>query len=166
MFLVATLPLVLSVAAQMAIGLGKIEVVSLSPLVGSLVNLPLSYYLTTRLGVSGVIWGTVLTTLVSNLLVPGAYLVHVLEIRAMPLLVRTLSAPMAGSALLIPAAWICATLVPPQPTGPNSLTRAMPLFVNLTVASLAYLIGYTAISAGHADWIALTGQIRARVRRG
>ncbi len=97
LFLVATAPLILSVAAQMAIGLGKYEVVSLSPLVGSLVNLPLSYYLTTRLGVSGVIWGTVLTTLVSNLLVPGAYLVHILEIRAVPLLVRHVKRAPGGS---------------------------------------------------------------------
>ena len=43
-------------------------------------NLPLSCYLTARLGVAGVIWGTVLTTMFSNLLVPGIYVFRVLEI--------------------------------------------------------------------------------------
>ena len=71
LFLVAALPLVLSVPVQMAIGLNKIKVIALAALAGSLVNLPISCYLTRRLGVSGVIWGTVLTTLFSNLLVPG-----------------------------------------------------------------------------------------------
>lgn len=93
LFLVATLPLVLSVVVQMAIGMGKIEVVAISNLVGALVNLPLSWYLTRRLGVSGVIWGTVLTTLVSNLLVPGVYVFRVLEIRYSTFFARTLSAP-------------------------------------------------------------------------
>ena len=54
--------------------------IALAALAGSLVNLPISCYLTTRLGVSGVIWGTVLTTLFSNLLVPGLYVFRVLEI--------------------------------------------------------------------------------------
>ena len=71
LFLVATIPLVIAVHVQMAIGMGRIKVVALSALAGSLVNLPISYVLTTRLGVAGVIWGTVLTTLFSNLLVPG-----------------------------------------------------------------------------------------------
>ncbi len=81
LFLVATLPLVLSVLTQMAIGMGKIKVVAISSLVGALLNLPMSWYLTRAYGVSGVIWGTVLTTLFSNLLVPGVYLFRVLEIR-------------------------------------------------------------------------------------
>jgi len=77
--------------------LGKIKMVAISSLVGSLVNLPLSWYLTRRLGVSGVIWGTVLTTLVSNLLIPGFYLFRALEISPRAFLARTLSAPMAGA---------------------------------------------------------------------
>ena len=92
LFLVAALPLVLSVASQMAIGLGKMKVVALSPLAGSFINLPLSYYLTTRLGVAGVIWGTVLTTLISNLAVPGIYLFRLLDFRVSTLLTRTFSA--------------------------------------------------------------------------
>src|SRR5262249_9025892 len=49
LFLVAALPLALSVLAQIAIGLGNVKMVSLAPLAGSLVNVPLSYILTARL---------------------------------------------------------------------------------------------------------------------
>ena len=87
-----------SVPVQMAIGMNRIEVIALAALAGSLVNLPLSYYLTRRLGVAGVIWGTVLTTLFSNLLVPGVYVFRVLEIRPRTYLTRTLGAPLAGAA--------------------------------------------------------------------
>ena len=71
LFLTAAIPLVLSVPVQMAIGIKKIEVIALAALAGSLINLPISCYLTYRIGVAGVIWGTVLTTFFSNLLVPG-----------------------------------------------------------------------------------------------
>ena len=93
LFLVAALPLVLSVLAQMAIGLGKLRVVALSPLLGSFVNVPLSYYLTVRMGVEGVIWGTVATTLISNLLVPGIYLFELLKMELSAFLTRTLALP-------------------------------------------------------------------------
>ncbi len=93
-FLLAAIPLVLSVFVQMSIGLNKIKVIALAALAGSVVNLPISCYLTARLGVAGVIWGTVLTTFFSNLLVPGIYVFRVLEIDLANLLVtRTLSAP-------------------------------------------------------------------------
>ena len=46
LFLVAAIPLVLSVLVQVAIGMNAIKVVALSALAGSLVNLPLSYFLT------------------------------------------------------------------------------------------------------------------------
>src|SRR5260370_36899702 len=55
LFLVAAIPVLLSVPSQMAIGMNAIEVIAISALVGSLVNLPLSFYLTMKLGVSGVI---------------------------------------------------------------------------------------------------------------
>ena len=48
LFLVATMPLVLSVQVQMAIGMNKIKVIALAALAGSLVNLPISYVLTLR----------------------------------------------------------------------------------------------------------------------
>ena len=60
-------------------------------------NLPISCYLTSRLGVAGVIWGTVITTLFSNLLVPGIYVFRELQIDLRTFLSRrTLSAPLSG----------------------------------------------------------------------
>ena len=112
LFLTAAIPLVLSVPVQMAIGLNKIEVIALAALAGSLVNLPISCYLTSHIGVAGVIWGTVLTTFLSNLLVPGLYVFHVLEINPRTYVRRTLSPPLAGAAALIVATWLLRELVP------------------------------------------------------
>lgn len=162
LFLVAALPMVLAIPVQMAIGLGRVEVVAISPLLGSLVNLPLSYYLTTRLGVAGVIWGTVLTTLFSNLLVPGVYLVHLLEVRLFTFATRTLGPPLCGALLLVPVSWICRTIVPPEPGGTNILSRSSPLLVNLFVSSVAYLLGYFAAPTGRSDLGRLYRQIRHR----
>jgi hypothetical protein len=163
LFLVATLPLVLSVVVQMAIGMGKIEVVAISNLVGALVNLPLSYFLTRRLGVSGVIWGTVLTTLVSNLLVPGVYVFRVLEIRPSTFFARTLSAPLAGALALIAACWGFRAVVPPDPSGTLSgLARSLPFLANLSVGTLAYLAGYVATPAGRGDLLAIARKLSRR----
>jgi O-antigen/teichoic acid export membrane protein len=152
LFLVATLPLVLSVVVQMAIGMGKIEVVAISNLVGALVNLPISYYLTRRLGVSGVIWGTVLTTLFSNLLVPGVYVFRVLDIKYSTFFARTLSAPVVGALALIVACWAFRGLVPAEPSGDSpGLARTLPFLANLSVGTLAYMIGYFATPAGRGD---------------
>jgi O-antigen/teichoic acid export membrane protein len=160
LFLVAALPLVLSVHAQMAIGLGKVEMVALPPLAGSLVNLPLSYFLTVRLGVSGVIWGTVLTTLISNLLVPGFFLFRFLEVRPSLFLARTLAAPMAGAALLLTAAWTFGKLVAPDPVGTTIVSRSLPLLLNLAIGSAAYLAGYLVTPTGRSDLRALLGKTR------
>jgi O-antigen/teichoic acid export membrane protein len=162
LFLVATLPMVFSVWAQMAIGLGKVEVVALSPFVGSLLNLPLSYYLTTRLGVAGVVWGTVLTTLIANLLVPGVYLFHLLEIEPARLLTQTLSAPLAGAALMVPTLGICRALVPLEPAGTGTVERSLPLVLNLAVGMVAYAAGYSAVPAGRTDLAALVRRLRPR----
>jgi O-antigen/teichoic acid export membrane protein len=152
LFLVATLPLVLSVVVQMAIGMGKIKVVAISNLFGALVNLPLSYYLTRRLGVSGVIWGTVLTTLFSNLLVPGVYVFRVLDIKFSTFFARTLSAPLAGALALVLACWAFRGVVSPEPSGSTpGLARTLPFLENLSVGSIAYLIGYFATPAGRGD---------------
>ncbi len=97
LFLVATLPLVLSAITQMAIGMGYIKLIALVSLAGSLVNLPMSYVLTRQIGVSGVIWGTVLTTLITNLLIPVLILFPRLEIRYQTFLTRTLSGPIVGA---------------------------------------------------------------------
>ncbi len=93
LFLIAGLPLVLSVPVQMSIGMNHIKLIALAALAGSLANMPISCILTARLGVAGVIWGTVLTTLVSNLVVPGIYVFRVLEIDVRTYWKRTVSAP-------------------------------------------------------------------------
>jgi O-antigen/teichoic acid export membrane protein len=160
LFLVATLPMTLSVLAQVAIGLGKVEVVSLSPFIGALVNLPLSYYLTSRIGVAGVVWGTVLTTLISNLLIPGVYLIGTLGVSMPTFVTRTLGAPIAGAAMLIVAVGICRTLVSPEPVGITFLSRSFPLLLNLTVGSVAYLLGYIMAPQGRDDLKALLRKIR------
>lgn len=162
LFLIAAFPLLLSVLAQMAIGMGKVKAVALSPLVGSLINVPLSYFLTARLGVAGVIWGTVLTTLVSNLLIPGVYLFRLLEIRLSPFLTRTLGAPLAGAAFLMPVGWICGAILPSEPTGTGTMSRSSPLLLSLTVSLAAYLLGYLAVSRGRSDLLALVRQFRPR----
>ena len=163
LFLVATLPLVLSVVVQMAIGMGKIEVVAISNLIGALVNLPISYYLTRHLGVSGVIWGTVLTTLFSNLLVPGVYVFRVLDISYATFFVRTLSAPLAGGLALIVATWAFRGVVPPGPSDHlTGLARLLPFLANLSVGSLAYLLGYFASPAGRGDASAIARKFARR----
>jgi O-antigen/teichoic acid export membrane protein len=164
LFLVATLPLVLSVVVQMAIGMGKIEVVAISNLVGALINLPLSYFLTRRLGVSGVIWGTVLTTLFSNLLVPGVYVFRVLDIKYSTFFARTLGAPLGGALALVVACLGFQAVVPPGPSEATSgLARALPFLANLGVGTLAYLVGYFAVPVGRGDASAL---LRKFGRRG
>jgi O-antigen/teichoic acid export membrane protein len=155
LFLVATLPLMLSVITQMGIGMGKIKVVAISSMVGALVNLPLSYELTRRWGVSGVIWGTVLTTLISNWLVPALYLFRALEIRRATFFARSLSAPMAGALALIAASWACRWAISPEPGSATGPARSVPLLVNLTVGSLAYILGYIATPTGRGDLAAI-----------
>ena len=161
LFLVAALPLALSVLAQMAIGLGKVRAVALSPLLGSIINVPLSYFLTARIGVAGVIWGTVLTTLVSNLLIPGVYLFRLLEIRLSTFLSRTLGAPLAGAAFLMPAAWLCAAIFPSGTASEASIiSRSTPLLLSLTISLAAYLLGYFAVLSGRSDLVAFLRQSR------
>jgi len=160
LFLVATLPLVLSVVVQMAIGMGRIKVIAISNLVGALANLPLSYYLTLRLGVSGVIWGTVLTTLVSNLLVPGAYAFRVLEIRPATFFRRALGPPIAGAVALIAACWAFGSVVPADPGDATGPARALPFLANLTVGCLAYLAAYAWAPWGRGDAAAVARKAR------
>ena len=109
LFLVAVLPLTITVLVQASIGIGKIRVIAVASLVGSIVNLPLSYWLTVRIGVAGVIWGTVLTTLVSNLLVPGIYTFRVLEVRPMTFLAVDVERALGGGGC------IASDVVGPEP---------------------------------------------------
>ena len=115
-----------------------------------------------RLGVSGVIWGTVLTTLFSNLLVPGIYLFRVLEIAPRAYLSRTLGPPLAGTLAasdfdqrdaLHPSHTVCKPSVGP---------RAVLLLVHLVVASITYIGGYLLMPTGRNDLAELLAKVRRR----
>ncbi|MGP0065888.1 MAG: polysaccharide biosynthesis C-terminal domain-containing protein [Isosphaeraceae bacterium] len=163
LFLVAAIPLVLSVPVQMSIGLNKIKVIALAALVGSLVNLPVSCYLTARIGVAGVIWGTVLTTLFSNLLVPGLYVFRELKIDLLTYLKRTVSAPMAGALLLVAVSGLLRSLMPVAGSGYAATTvRTIQLILHLTAGTLAYIIGYLLVPAGRGDLTELAAKLRRR----
>ena len=166
LFLVATIPLVLAVLVQTAFGMNKVEAVALAALGGSLVNLPLSYFLTLKLGVSGVIWGTVLTTLFSNLLVPGAYVFRALRVRPRTFLERTLSAPLAGALALLAATWALRSLAPIHATAEKGMTLArwLPLAGHVAAGGLAYAAGYLAVPVGRSDLAEILGKLRNRAR--
>jgi O-antigen/teichoic acid export membrane protein len=163
-FLLAAIPLVLSVLVQVSIGLNKIKVIALAALAGSAVNLPVSCYLTARLGVSGVIWGTVITTLFSNLLVPGIYVFRELQIDMRILLTRTLSAPFAGGIALVASTWALRAAAPVTFPGTSFWSRSTPLLVHLTVGTLAYIGGYLLTAVGRADAVELSGKLLRRGR--
>jgi O-antigen/teichoic acid export membrane protein len=162
LFLIATIPLVLSVPVQMAIGINKIKVIALAALAGSVINLPISCYLTARLGVQGVIWGTVLTTLFSNLLVPGIYVFRVLEIDPRTYLKRTLSAPLAGAAVLLVSTGLLWLIYPITDQGQTFRSRTWPLLVHLAIGTLAYIGGYLLAPAGRRDLVELAAKLRRR----
>ncbi len=165
LFLIAALPLVLSVHSQIAIGLGKVRVVALSPLIGSLVNLPLSYFLTLRLGVVGVIWGTVLTTLISNLAVPGIYLFRTLEIRLPIYIQRTLFPPLAGATGLLVATALSPVLIPEISSGATKIARVLLLLAHVVLGVSGYAIGYLATPNGRQDLAAFWPKGLRRARR-
>jgi len=160
LFLVAAIPLVLSVLTQTSIGLNKIKLIGLSALAGSLINLPVSCYLTARLGVAGVIWGTVLTTLFSNFLVPGIYLFRTLDIDPWTFMRRTLSAPAAGAIALVVAALVMRTIIPDSGYSAAPLDRALLLVLHLTVGTLAYIAGYVLVHTGRNDLRELAAKLR------
>ena len=162
LFLIAAIPLVLSVPVQMSIGINKIKVIALAAIAGSIINLPISCYLTTRLGVAGVIWGTVLTTLISNLLVPGFYVFRVLQIDWRTCLKRTLCAPLVAAATLLITTETMQTLVPLSDEGPNLLARAVPLVIQLSIGSLAFLGGYMLVPTGRRDFSDVLAKLRRR----
>jgi Na+-driven multidrug efflux pump len=162
LFLVATLPLVLSVPVQMSIGINKIKVIALAALAGSVINLPISCVLTARLGVAGVIWGTVLTTLFSNLIVPGVYVFRVLEIDPRTFMRRTLSAPLTAASALLLVALSLQYFFPLSLDGTNLWARAVALVVQLAVASMAFVGGYLLTPMGRRDLSEIFGKLRGR----
>lgn len=153
LFLVATTPLVVSLLGQIANGLGHMKTISMAALGGAIVNLPLSYALTLYTqDVSGVIWGTVLTTLVSNLLIPAVHCFRVLEIRPREFVRRTLLPPIVGGLTLTLGAWATWGLVAQVASTPGTrLQRATPLVMHLTLGVLCYLVGYLLVPAGRGD---------------
>lgn len=164
LFLVAALPLLISVHVQMSIGMGRIRVIALSALAGSLVNLPISWMLTLRFGnVSGVIWGTVLTTLFSNLLIPGLYVFRVLEIHPIRYLVGTLGPPASGALVLLLSTGVLHLVTPiPPPGAASNHVRIVIFLVHLAIGTLSYLAGYMATTTGRADLSELLGKLKAR----
>ncbi|WP_165073003.1 lipopolysaccharide biosynthesis protein [Paludisphaera rhizosphaerae] len=162
LFLTAALPLVLSVPVQMAIGFNKIPVIALAALGGAMVNLPVSYYLTTRIGVAGVIWGTILTTFFSNLIIPGVYVAKVLEIDPWTFLTRTLGPPLVGACAAVVACLLFSQWFPVTFPGKSLATRALPLLVHLSVGLTAYLAGYTLAPTGRQDLSKLASKLARR----
>ena len=162
LFLLAAIPLVLSVLVQVSIGLNKVKVIALAALLGSAVNLPISCYLTARLGVEGVIWGTVITTFFSNLLVPGIYVFRELQIDWRILLRRTLSAPFCGGMALVAVTWTMRRVAPVTYPGESLWSRSAPLLTHLTAGTLAYLAGYLLTKAGRSDAVELSGRLLRR----
>ncbi|MEW4566712.1 oligosaccharide flippase family protein [Tautonia sp. JC769] len=152
LFLVAAIPLLVAVHVQVCTGLGKLAVVAVAAILGAVVNLPVSYVLTLHLGVAGVIWGTVLTTLFSNLLVPLIYAFRVLEVRPMVYLRRTLLAPSVGSAVMVATSLALHGFgFSAEPNSDDPVTRLIPFAAHLGVAGLAFVAGYALVPAGRAD---------------
>jgi hypothetical protein len=118
--------------------------------------------LTLRIGMPGVIWGTVLTTLFSNLLIPGLYVVRVLEVRPATFLKRTLSAPLAGAGLLLLVSWGVRALgfSPSLPPGASRLALAEALGADLALGCLAYAAGYLLTAPGRADLATIWKRLR------
>src|SRR5262249_48588687 len=146
------------VPVQMSIGLNKIKVIGIAALAGSLFNLPISCLLTARLGVAGVIWGTILTTLFSNLLVPGIFVFHVLEIDPRTYLRRTLMAPLVGGAALIVMTWSLQLIMPHPGASVASWPLAVSLILQLSIGMIAYVTGYLLVPNGRGDFRDLVGK--------
>lgn len=141
----------MSVPVQVSTGLGHVRVVALAALGGSIINLPLSYYLTIKLGVVGVIWGTVLTTLFSNLLIPGIYTYRTLSIDPREFLRRSLAPALAGSMLLAIACLGLGSFLDASAPGQASWMKLLILIGHLMVAMVAYGVGYLLVPSGRED---------------
>lgn len=152
LFLVAAIPLLVAVHVQVCTGLGKLAVVAVAAIVGAVVNLPVSYLLTLQLGIAGVIWGTVLTTLFSNLLVPVIYAFRVLELRPAAYLSRTLLAPGVGAAVMVATSIVLERAVfSAAPSGNDPVMRMVPFAIHLGVGCVSFVAGYAMIAAGRSD---------------
>lgn len=162
LFLLATLPLVMSVPVQVAIGLGHVRVIGLAGMAGAVVNLPLSYFLTLKLGVSGVIWGTVLTTFFSNLIIPGIYVFRNLEIRPVEFFRRSLGAGLSGS-LMMCVGLLGINLIW-DVNAPNSTwsMKLVFLMMHICIGLLIYATGYFLNYWGKKDREWILSKVRNR----
>lgn len=151
LFLVACAPLVLSVPVQVATGLGHVRVIALAAIGGSIINLPLSYYLTTRIGVAGVIWGTVLTTLFSNLLIPMVYVFRKLNVRLAEFFRRSLFPIVAGACLSTTVTILLRVILNPEPPGATWSMRLALLIFHLVAGTLSYALGYLSCEASRQE---------------
>lgn len=151
LFLVACAPLVLSVPVQVATGLGHVRVIALAAIGGSIINLPLSYYLTTRIGVAGVIWGTVLTTLFSNLLIPMVYVFRKLNVRLAEFFRRSLFPIVAGACLSTTVTILLRVILNPEPPGATWSMRLALLIFHLVAGTLSYTLGYLSCEASRQE---------------
>jgi len=151
LFLVACLPLVLSVPVQIATGQGDVRPIALAAIAGAIVNLPLSYVLTLRMGVAGVIWGTVLTSLFSNLLVPGIYAFRVLNIRMADFFRRSLAPALLGGFVLCVASVAIGQVWNIHYQGLDRLEKTWMLITHVTVCICFYVMGYAILDEGRRD---------------
>jgi O-antigen/teichoic acid export membrane protein len=159
LFLVAALPLILSVLVQVSIGMGKIWPIAIAALAGAIVNLPLSFLLTRWIGVSGVIWGTVLTTLVSNGLVPGLYVFRTIPVDARRFVIETLRPPVLAGLAALAVSLTLSRIWSADPRGPNLAARAGPLVIHLLIGTASYAAAYGLTSIGRHDLRRLKGRL-------
>ena len=163
LFLIAAAPLAISGLVQTAIGMGEIKFIAWTALIGAVINLPLSFVLTWVWNdVSGVIWGTVLTTLFSNLIAPGWYLWRRLEIDAGEFARRALSAPLAGVAALLVATLVLPYWVPLEPDQVGWAERVARLLLHIGVGLIAYAAGHLLTPWGRSDLRLLRDRLSAR----
>ncbi len=160
LFLVATLPLMLWVHAQMAIGMGRAELARAPP-AGRVAGEPAAELFSD--GPTGRLRGDLgngTDDPVFKLAGTGRLALPIAPGPTLELPVPDAQRPLLGAVLLIAATWVCRALLSPDPSGTTLATRSLPLVIHLTLGTLAYLAGYLAAPVGRADLAAL-----ARVHR-
>ena len=111
------------------------------------------------------IWGTVLTTFFSNLLVPGLYVFRELKIDLRTYLKRTLSAPLAGAAALVAVTWALRIAdAGRRDAGAAAAASRTTLLARCTSppGRVAYIAGYLLVPAGRGDLAELAARLRRR----
>lgn len=152
LFLFATLPLILVAPIQMAVGMGHVRTIALTALFGAACNLVVSLALTLAWqDVSGVIWGTVVTAILSNLVIPAWYLRERIGLSLRRFAKKSLLPPLAGSAAAVLASLLMQALIDPAPDGASRAWRGLLLLAHLAAAAAAFAAGYASTSVGRQD---------------